>query len=134
MPDRLLPDKPGLWWYDISGEYGSLGELREQVVEVYGVRGAPCRLWFKNPMRDDQEELVDHAAGTFLSPVVSRREADELQRHAAALEAQVEDLEIEIIDLCGALSDAAENYAAGIWCDSYEDIAEAMSDKRLRRR
>lgn len=116
-----MPDKPGVWWARYTGSIKGMAHDYPVMVRWDSLFGN--LLMGFCPIAEEWIEISYFEHFIWLGPVLSFDQADELQRHAAALEAQVEDLENEVI---GALefeqngdeeNDAYYYYLLDAMCD-----------------
>jgi len=115
MTDKVIPDKQGLWWYDVKLVHKNATPDSYCFVDVF-YRRQWSGLTYSVPGETRIREVDENTEG-FLSAVLTHEQADELKRHAAALEAQVADLEREIVELA-----ELDRFGAS------DKIAEAMRD------
>jgi len=111
----MIPDKPGWWW--IARDH----HVPRVIPLLVWVDPTLVELRCIDPDYSYGAVSVSRAAGQWLAPVLRREQADELQRHAAALEAQIEDLEQRLFLDHEFMDD--EGYRGS------HKIAEAMRDE-----
>ena len=122
----MIPDKPGLWWYDVKLIHKNCTPDSYFMVDVF-YRRQWSGLTYQLP--DGEIREVDENTRGFLGPVITHEQTDELQRHAAALEAQVTDLECTVVRLLHDRALDSDLNNPPLWECEHENMNEAMRDE-----
>ena len=134
MSDQAIPDKPGLWWVRYTGPIeGVDSDYAVRVQWEYfpdGQMAAFCPLSRKwvSLYRFENFTWLGPVL-TWLGPVLTYEQINELQRHAAALEAQVTDLECTVVRLLHDRALDSDLNNPPLWECEHENMNEAMRDE-----